>query len=338
MKTRRLGASDLQVSVVGLGCNNFGMVLDREGAAQVVDGALEAGVSFFDTADVYGNRGGSETMLGDILGQRRCDVVLATKFGAPMWGPEPASPVRGHATRAYVAKAVEASLRRLRTDWIDLYQLHWPDSQTPIGETLEALAALVRQGKVRYIGCSNLSGAELEAAAVTAAELGLPAFVSTQQEYSLLHRAPEESLVPLLQRRGLGLIPYFPLASGLLSGKYREGLDAPEGSRLAKLKALGQQLLTPANLETVEALSAFAASRGRTLLELAVSWLAAQRTVASVIAGATRPDQVQANARAADWLLGADDMAEVDRITLPRAANACAGNGRRPPSPIPRRC
>ncbi len=311
MKQRTLGTCGLRVSVVGLGCNNFGGRIDLEASRKVVEKALDLGITLFDTADAYGERGGSESALGQILGGRRKDIVLATKFGMPM---DEAEALRG-ASRRYILSAVEASLRRLRTDWIDLYQLHRPDPETPIEETLRTLEDLIRQGKVRYIGCSNLPAWQAVDALWTARHLGLTSFVSCQDEYSLLVRDPERELLPAMAAHGLGLLPYFPLASGLLTGKYKRGKPLPEGARLTKTQRLADRYLTEANWQVVERLEEYCKTRGRTLLELAFSWLAAQSRVSSVIAGATRPEQVEQNVKAVEWGLTPDDLAEVDRAT-----------------------
>jgi aryl-alcohol dehydrogenase-like predicted oxidoreductase len=310
MELRNLGHSGLRVSVVGLGCNNFGGRLDLAATRRVVDRAIEQGITLFDTADSYGNRGGSESQLGEILGARRRDIVLATKFASPM---DDAGILKG-ASRRYVMRAVESSLARLRTDWIDLYQLHWPDPLTPIEETLRALDDCVRQGKVRYIGCSNLAAWQVVDALWTSRHEGLERFVSSQNEYSLLQRDHERELIPALVANGLGLLPYYPLASGLLTGKYRRGAPPPEGTRLASVKSWAERFLTDRNFDRVEALERFCSERGHTLVELAFSWLAAKAPVASIIAGATRPEQIDANVAAASWRLTADDVAEVDRI------------------------
>lgn len=311
MQKRKLGASGPEVSLVGLGTNNFGGRIGRDASRRVLDKALALGVTLIDTADVYGNKGGSETILGAALGARRKDVVLATKFGLPM-----ADGNGGGASRRYLTHAVEASLRRLDTDWIDLYQLHRADPKTPIEETLRALDDLIKAGKVRFIGCSNLTAAKLDAAQAAAAQHGLSAFVACQDEYNLLDRAIEQDRVAVMQRYGLGLLPYFPLASGLLSGKYRRGLPMPRGSRLTYSAHHADGLLTPHNWRIVEDLAAFAARRGHSLLQLAMSWLASRPFVASIIAGATTPEQVEQNVAAADWVLSAADLAEIDRITL----------------------
>jgi aryl-alcohol dehydrogenase-like predicted oxidoreductase len=304
-----LGNSGLQVSAVGLGCNNFGARIDLETSRRVVDKALDHGVTLFDTADVYGNRGGSETALGEILGSRRKQIVLATKFGKDM---NAEGTLKG-ASRRYIMNAVEDSLRRLRTDYIDLYQLHAPDPLTPIEETLRALDDLVRQGKVRYLGCSNLPAWQVADAQWTARSLGLNAFISCQDEYSLLAREIEKELLPAITAHGLGLLPYFPLASGMLTGKYRRGQEPPAGTRLAEWTRLMQPFATEENFDRVERLDAFSREHGHTLLELAFSWLLARPQVASVIAGATRPEQVEQNVQAAGWTLTSEDLAEVDR-------------------------
>ncbi len=311
MDLRNLGRSGLRVSAVGLGCNNFGRRLDLAGSRPVIHKALDLGVTLFDTADIYGNMGGSETILGRVLGARRKDIVLATKYGLAM---DAAETLRG-ASRRYVMAAVEASLRRLRTDWIDLYQLHEPDPLTPIEETLGALDDLVRQGKVRYVGCSNLPAWQVIDAQWTARSRGFGGFVSCQDEYSLIVREPERELIPAMNAHGLGLLPYFPLASGMLTGKYRRGKPMPKGARITDNPRYGERYMTKANWRIVERLGAFAQARGHTLLELAVSWLLARAPVASVIAGATKPRQVTANVKAATWALSAADLAEVDRLS-----------------------
>ena len=300
MRTRRLGSSDLEVTVVGLGCNNFGGRIDEPAARAVIDAALDAGVTFFDTADVYGNRGGSEEIIGRALAGRRDQVVLATKFGHDLGDGETA-----RATRAYIRKAVESSLGRLQTDRIDLYQYHRPDGVTPLAETLEALHELVQEGAVRAIGSSNFTPAMVEEAAVIAAERGLTPFVSEQSEYSWLRRSAEHELLPACRQRGVGFIPYFPLASGLLTGKYAKGEPAPEGTRLA-----GREL-ADADFDIVERLRAFAERHGVSLLEVAIGGLAAVDGVTSVIAGATKPEQVRANAAAGAWEPTDEQVAEL---------------------------
>jgi len=309
MEIRNVGKSGLRVSAVGLGCNNFGRALDTDGARKVVDAAIDHGITLFDTADIYGERGGSETQLGEVLGSRRKDIVIATKFGMPM------SETQVGASRRYIMQAVEDSLRRLKTDWIDLYQLHQPDPHTPIDETLRALDDLVRAGKVRYVGCSNLKAWQVVDASWVAQTNNLTGFVSAQDEYSLLVRDIEAELIPALEHKGMGLLPYFPLASGLLTGKYSRGGDAPKGTRLTAIKRLADRFMTEENWKTLDALQAFCDVRGHTLLELAFSWLLARPCLSSVIAGATKPEQVEANVKAANWKLSADDLAEIDKIS-----------------------
>jgi aryl-alcohol dehydrogenase-like predicted oxidoreductase len=315
MRFRRLGDSGLVVSVVGLGCNAFGARIDAERATEVVTAALEAGVNLFDTADIYGDpRGSSEELLGAALGSRRADVIVATKFGMDMRGANgPDWGARG--ARRYVHRAVEASLRRLRTDYIDLYQLHRPDPGTPIEETLNALDDLVRAGKVRYVGNSNFTGWQVADAAWTARAGRLTPFVSAQNEYSLLKRDAEGELVAACERFGLGVLPYFPLASGLLTGKYRRGESAPAGTRLSAERYT--QRLSNAPWDTIEKLAAYAANRGLTMLDVAIGGLAAQPAVASVIAGATSAEQVRANVAAGTWEPTPADLAELDEITKP---------------------
>lgn len=303
-----LGESELVVSVVGVGCNAFGTRIDEERTVSVVRAALDAGVTLFDTADVYGN-GNSEELLGRALGSRRDEVVVATKFGMDLSG---ADRLGGHGTRAYVRQAVEASLRRLGTDRIDLYQLHRPDPLTPIEETLGALSELVHEGKVRFIGSSNLAAWQVVDADWVSRTAGLERFVSAQNEYSLYNRLAEDELVPACEAVGAGLLPYFPLAYGLLTGKYRRGEAAPEGSRLA---GSGQaSRLEGANWDRIEALEAFAAERGVSMLTLAIGGLAAQPAVSSVISGVTRPEQVAANVEAAAWEPSAADLAGLEDL------------------------
>lgn len=309
MTYRQLGDSGLTVSTVGLGCNNFGRRLDQDGTNAVVRQALDSGITLFDTADIYGH-GASEEMLGLALGSEREHVVVATKFGMDMQGANgPDWGVRG--SRRYIRKAVEASLRRLGTDWIDLYQLHRPDPQTPIEETLAALDELVREGKVRYLGSSNFTGWQVVDADWTARAAGTSRFISAQNEYSLLERDVEDELVPACEHVGVGLLPFFPLASGLLTGKYRRGEAAPEGTRLAGMA----DRLAAADWDTIEQLEAYAAARGLRPIDVAIGGLAAQPAVASVIAGATRPEQVVENVQAGLWEPSADDLAELDDIT-----------------------
>jgi aryl-alcohol dehydrogenase-like predicted oxidoreductase len=314
LHTRRIG--DLKVSIVGIGCNNFGRRLDRAGTEAVVHAAMEAGINFFDTADIYGD-GVSEEYLSKALGSRRDEAIIATKFGAEMAG----DPSRSGASPRWIERAVEDSLRRLETDRIDLYQLHRPDENTPIEDTLDALDRLISVGKVRQIGCSNYSETEIEKALATSHERGLARFVSVQNEYSLLHREPEHGVTDACLRNGLALLPYFPLASGMLTGKYSRGEEAPAGSRLAGMSASrAERFANERNFEHVEQLETFAKERGHTILELAISWLVAQPAVASVIAGATSPEQVWANVEAAKWQLLDKDLTEIDRITRDLAA------------------
>jgi len=312
MIKRRFGSTELQVSVLGLGCNNFGGRIDRQKTQTVIDAALDAGINFLDSADVYGERGGSETLLGEMLGRRRENVILATKFGLPM---DDNGRLSG-GSHAYVMSAVEASLKRLRTDWIDVYYLHRPDPATPVEETLTALDDLIRQGKVRFAGCSNMSGAQLAAALDTSRAKGLQSFVASQDDYSLLSRAIENDVLPVVERERLALVPYFPLASGMLTGKYRKGEPIPTGTRLANAR-FGDRFVNERNLEIVEQLTAFCETRNRSLLELAFGWLLSRRSVASVIAGATSPEQVRTNAAALSWTLTNDEMEAVDRICAP---------------------
>jgi aryl-alcohol dehydrogenase-like predicted oxidoreductase len=306
---RKLGSSGVEVSVVGLGCNNFGRrIHDIAVARAVLHRALDLDVTLFDTADVYGY-GTSETFLGELLGSRRQGVVVATKFGLAMNGPG----ARG-ASRRYIMEAVEASLKRLRTDWIDLYQVHYPDPMTPIEETMRALDDLVRQGKVRQIGCSNHSAEQTTAAQDTAQRLGLTSFVTCQDEYSLLERAIERDLVPLMRKRGMTLLPYAPLASGLLTGKYRRDEAPPKGTRLAG-SSHHTSVMNERNWSKVEQLTALASRSGHSMLDLAFGWLLAQPVTTSVIAGATSPEQIEQNVRAGQVKLPSDILAALDGIT-----------------------
>jgi aryl-alcohol dehydrogenase-like predicted oxidoreductase len=301
----QLGTSDLRVSRVGLGCNNFGGRLDLERTRAVVDAALADGVTFFDTADIYGNRGDSERFLGQLLDGRRDRVVLATKVGNDM-GADGGLP-RG--SRAYVLRAVDASLGRLRVDHVDLLYYHRPDGVTPLAETVGALQEVVDAGKARWLGCSNLSASQLDEA-VAADRAGGSRLVALQNEYSLLERGAEHDVLPRCVELGIGFVPYFPLASGLLTGKYRRGEPAPPGSRLEhRVESTEDEIW-----DRVEALERFAAARGLSLLELAIAALASRPGVASVIAGATRPEQVRQNAAAGDWRLGVDELAAVDAL------------------------
>jgi aryl-alcohol dehydrogenase-like predicted oxidoreductase len=310
MSYRRLGKSGLAVSVVGLGCNNFGRKLDADGSRAVVDAALDVGMNLFDTADIYGiPHGSSEELLGAALKGRRGDIVLATKFGMDMAGMNGADHgARG--SRSYIIRAVEASLRRLDTDYIDLYQMHTPDPATPIDETLSTLDDLVHAGKVRYVGNSNFAGWQIADADWTSRTAGVTPFISAQNQYSLLHRDVEIEVVPACQHLGLGLLPFFPLDSGLLSGKYRRAEKPAEGTRLSLERY--QRWLDGADWDTIEALSAYAAERGRSLLDVAIAGLAARPAVTSVIAGATTPDQVRANAAAGRWQLSPEDKSALD--------------------------
>ncbi|MSO78025.1 MAG: aldo/keto reductase [Acidimicrobiia bacterium] len=304
-KMRRIG--ELEVSVAGLGCNNFGMRIDEDASQAVVDAAIDAGINFFDTADLYGGMK-SEEFLGRSLGARRDGVVVATKFG--MLKPPEESGLTGGSPE-WVVQACEDSLRRLGTDRIDLYWLHAPDAETPIGDTLEALNSLVQAGKVREIGCSNFSEAQLDEAAAAAEERGVRPFATVQNDYSLLQREPEKEVLPACARLGIAFVPYFPLASGLLTGKYKRGEAPPEGTRLAQWGAPSDE-----RFDVVERLEAFAESHGHTIHELALSWLATKSAVASIIAGATKPEQVRTNVAATTaWELSAEELAEVDRLT-----------------------
>jgi len=305
MHTRRLGTEGPEVSVVGLGCNNFGMRVDLDGTRAVVDAALEAGITLLDTADIYGGKGGSESFLGEVLDGRRDRVVLATKFGGDMGDGTEA---RG--SRDYIRKAVEGSLKRLRTDYIDLYQYHTPDKVTPLAETFEALDELVRDGKARYIGHSNLAAAQVEEVDGLARQNGWARPVSAQNRYSLLHRDPERDLLPVCERLGLGVLPYFPLASGLLTGKYRRGRQRPEGTRLADR----DDVFDDETFDRLEALEAFAEERGASLLDVAIGGLLAQPAVGSVISGATKPEQVRANAAAGEWQPRGEDLAALNAL------------------------
>jgi aryl-alcohol dehydrogenase-like predicted oxidoreductase len=304
METRTIGS--LQVSVVGLGCNNFGMRIGAKETADVVGAALDAGITLFDTADIYGGAK-SEEYLGAALGARRDEIVLASKFGVPYEGHE------GGASAAYIRTAVEDSLTRLGTDRIDLYQLHAPDAKTPIAETIGALGELVAEGKIREFGCSNF-GVDLLQEAAAATPPGAPGFVSVQNQYSILYREPEDGVLDECARTGLAFLPFFPLASGLLSGKYRAGEPAPEGTRLASMGERGASQLSDERLAKVAALEAVAQGHGHSVLDLAFGWLLSRPVVASVIAGATRPEQIAANVAAGQWRPGDDVLAEVDAI------------------------
>lgn len=310
MKYKQLGQSDLEVSVVGLGCMMFGLMCDQEQTDAIVATALDEGINFFDTADIYGGpHGRSEVLLGKALGERRKDILLTTKFGAQSGGR--GGSAEGGGTRDYIMEHVETSLRQLGTDYLDLYQYHFPDTATPIEETLRALEDLIAQGKVRHIGCSNMNGTQLAEAERVADEIGTHHFVSAQNWYSLLTRGIETDLLPVAQQRGISIIPYFPLESGLLTGKYRKGEDAPEGSRLAQWGGFG----SADKLDKVEELMDCAAELGHSLLELAIGGLTARPWVATVIAGVTKPEQVRQNVAAGNVEISAADLAAIDRIT-----------------------
>ena len=312
METRKIG--DLAVSVVGLGCNNFGMRIDEAQTKAVVDACLEEGVNFFDTADVYGGRGKSEEFLGKALGSRRDDVIIATKFGSPMSDDGESQ----GGSKRWITQAVEDSLRRLGTDRIDLYQHHVPDRDTPFDETLATLDELVQAGKVREIGCSNYAGKHIDKCAGISAEKGIARWASAQNNYSLLERGVEADVVGACERNGVALLPYFPLASGLLTGKYASKDDRPEGTRITLMAQAmpdrAEQVLTDEAFTIIGKLRAFAEERGHTLLDLAMSWLASKPVIASVIAGATKPEQVRANVAAASWRLTDDEMTQVDEL------------------------
>jgi aryl-alcohol dehydrogenase-like predicted oxidoreductase len=317
MEERNLGRSGLRVSAIGLGCNNIGGRCDWDASRAVVHAALDHGITLFDTANVYprGDRGRSEEYLGQILGERRKDIVLATKVGIAMDGGQLSG-----LSRRTIMTSVEDSLRRLGTDWIDLYQLHRFDPLTPVEETLRAMDDLIRQGKVRYLGCSRFAAWQMVDALWTSKANGLNAFVSCQDEYSLLAREPDLGLLEAMAAHGLGMLPYFPLASGLLTGKYRAGQPLPGGARLSYTPVLSDHFVTDHNRAVIEELEGFCAARGRTLLELAFSWLLARPTVASVIAGATRPEQIAQNIAAGGRRLDAAELAEIDAITAPQRA------------------
>jgi len=307
MEKRKLSGSNLEVTLVGLGTNNFGRRMDREAARPVIHKALDLGVTHFDTADIYAD-GGSETIIGELLGSRRKEVVLATKFGKRMGGID----VAARGARNYVLSAVEASLKRLQTDWIDLLWMHEPDPSTPIEETFAAVEELKKAGKVRHLAASNFSADELDVAAATAKRMGIAGFVACQDEYSLLVRGIENTIYASMQRNQLSLVPYFPLAGGALTGKYREGMASPPGSRHSD----GSGRFLDPHWDKITNLTKFAEARGHTLLELAMSWLAHRPPVASIIAGATKVTQVEENAKSIEWALTPAEMAEIDRLTL----------------------
>jgi aryl-alcohol dehydrogenase-like predicted oxidoreductase len=308
---RNLGNSGLKVSVVGLGCNNFGMKCDAEQTRAVVHKAFDEGINFFDTADIYGNRGKSEEFLGKALGERRREVIVATKFGLPMGD----GPFHRGGSRRYIMAAVEASLRRLGTDYVDLYQIHVPDPETPQQETLATLDDLVRAGKVRYVGNSNFAGWQVADAHWISRASGLVCYISAQNQYNLLDRRIERELVPACRQFGVGILPYFPLASGFLTGKYRRGVEPPKDTRLALMRPMASQVMTDENFATLEKLEEFARGHGHSVLELAVAWLAAQPQVASVISGATKPEQVSENVKAGQWKMSAQEVEEVGKLT-----------------------
>src|SRR5882724_8918620 len=311
MQIRNLGGSGLRVSLVGLGCNNFGQRTDLETSRKVIHKAIDLGITLFDTADIYAGMGGSETVLGEVLGDRRKDIVLATKFSKPM----SSDGTKQGASRRDIMSGVEASPRRLKTDYIDLYQQHDYDELTPIEETLRALDDLIRQGKVRYIGNSNFPAWRVAEAEYVARAINVNRFISCQDEYSLVVRDIEKDLLPAARQYKLGLLPFFPLASGLLTGKYRKGETAPGDTRFGTVPRLRDRYVTPRNEDIVEKLTAFAQARGHSMLELAFSWLASRPPGARVIAGATRVEQVEQNVKAIDWALSAEELSEVDRMT-----------------------
>ena len=311
MNRRNVGNSGLRVSSIGLGCNNFGMRVDAADSRKIIQRALDLGITLFDTAPVYGNEwGASENILREALGHHRQEVVIVTKFGT-----QPNMQLGPDTSRGAILRDIEASLQRLGTDYIDLYMLHWPDNSTPLQETLRTLEDIVRTGKARYIGCCNLPAWQVVESKWLSKTEGLREFIVAQDEYSLAYRAAEKQLLPALNHYGMGFMPYAPLANGLLTGKYSAGTAAPEHSRLAaNLWKTGDLYLTEKNLALVAGLSAFAARRGRTLLELAISWLLANPAVCSVIAGATRLEQLEANTSAGEWQLSSDELAEIDQI------------------------
>ena len=309
MEYRRLGSSGLRVSEIGLGSNNFGWRIDEQTSIGVINHAVDMGVNFIDTADVYG-RGQSEEFVGKAVKDKRSQVIIATKFASPMGeGPND----RG-GSRYYIVKAVEASLRRLQTEYIDLYQMHRADPATPIEETLRALDDLVRAGKVRYIGCSNFAAWQLCEALWTSEVNNLESFVTVQPQYNLLNRSIEQELAPCCQAYGVGVIPYSPLASGFLTGKYRRGEEVPAGTRLGSNPAMQSRVLTDGNFDMLAKLEAFAAERGHSMGELAIAWLLSRPWLSTVIAGATKIEQVSANVAAAEWKLSAEEVAELDQI------------------------
>ncbi len=310
MHYRKLGASDIKVSVLGMGCNNFGGRVDLETTRRVIHHAIDVGINHFDTADIYGGAGASEDHMGQVLGPRRKDIVLATKFGLPF-----DDSMKGGASRAYIMKSAEGRLKRLRTDYIDLYYLHRPDPSVPIEETLRALDDLVKQGKVRAIANSNMTGAQVDEADATSKRLGIAHFVAAQDELSLIKRGTEKDRLPAIAKDGLSFIPYFPLASGLLTGKYRRNSPPPEGTRLTTQGRLADLFWTDQNLELVYQIADFCDRQKLDMLSVAFAWLLAKPAVASVIAGAVKADQIDANVKACDYKLSASDIAELDKIT-----------------------
>jgi len=313
MEIRNLGASGLRVSAVGIGCNNFGVRIDLETSRKVIHKAIDLGVTLFDTADIYAGRGGSEKVLGEVLGSKRKDIVLATKNAKAMSDDG----TKQGASRRYIMRAVEDSLTRLKTDYIDLYQQHDYDPLTPIDETLRALEDLIRQGKVRYIGCSNFPAWRIAQAQEVAKAIGTHGFVSCQDEWSLVFRDNEKDLLPCAKEYNLGYLPFFPLASGLLTGKYKPGAEVDANTRFAKMPAMKSRYATPKNEAIVAKLQDFTRARGKTMIELAMSWLACQPQVSSVIAGATSEEQITQNVGAAAWKLTPEELAEIDTITRP---------------------
>ena len=311
MEYKNLGNSGLRVSVVGLGCNNFGRRCDQATTTAVVEKALDSGVTLFDTADVYGPRGLSEEYLGVALKGKRREAIIATKFMGPMGE----GTLWSGASRRYIFDAIDASLKRLGTDYVDLYQIHFPDVNTPIAETMRALDEVVRSGRARYVGCSNFAGWQVVEAQWVARSGHFSEFVSAQNQYNLLDRRIERELVPAADAYGLGVLPYFPLASGFLTGKYKQGEAPPEGTRLAAGGGMADRVLNEGNFETLQKLQSFAESAGHNMLELAIGWLASQPHVSSVISGATKPEQVEQNVAAAEWKLNAEEMAKVNEIT-----------------------
>ncbi len=311
MKQRSIGNTGSKVSALGLGCNNFGLRIDTEASRAVIHKALDLGITFWDTADVYGKRGGSETCLGQFLGPRRKDIFLASKFGGAM---DEAGTLRG-ASRQYIMSAVEASLTRLKTDWIDLYQLHHFDTKTPLEETMRALDDLVKQGKVRYLGFSTLVGWPFVDMQWTAKHHGLTQLTCCESEYSILKRGAERDLIPAMLKHGAQLLPYYPLASGFLTGKYKRGEALPAGARITKGERYQGMFVNDANWDILEKLEAFCKARNRTMIELAFAWLLAQPVIATVIAGASKPEQLDINVKAIEWDLTPEEVAEVNEIS-----------------------